>query len=171
MLLWLRSSGLSQVGVWSSTIRFSPFSDRACFSLSTGRRCFRLLPPDRLAVVPTASVASVVTRSLTLRSSGLVASRCRVVENYLLSPLSDFPVFALFAVSEPTVCPLLGAVPLGSCPVRVGCFGGPEATGTEYERLCHEPGLDRRKPAFSCSPTAPAFCSSRCLRADGVSSL
>jgi len=67
------------------------------------------------------------------------------------------PVFALFAVSEPTVCPLLGAVPLGSCPVRVGCFGGPEATGTEYERLCHEPELGRRKPAFSCSPTAPLF--------------
>ena len=81
------------------------------------------------------------------------------------------PVFAHFAVSEPTVCPLLGAVPLGSCPVRVGCFGGPEATGTEYERLCHEPELGRRKPAFSCSPTAPAFCSFRCLRADGVSSL
>ena len=110
MLSWLRSSGLSQVGAWSSTIRFSPFSDRACFSLSTSRRCFRRLLSDRSAVVSASSVASAVTRLSTTGSSDLVSSRCRVVENYLFSPLSDrarfcpFCCFRADGVSSPRRC-------------------------------------------------------------------
>ena len=97
----------------------------------------------------------MVSRLPALSVSGFVASRSRVVENPLFPVPRPRPLFTLFAVFEPTVCPPLDAVPLGSCFVRVSRFGDLEATGAGFvgvrSRRCGVSELY----TFSLFPTLP----------------
>ena len=87
--------------------------------------------------------------------SGFVTSRGWIVENPLFPVPRPRPLFALFVVFEPTVCLPFDAVPLGSCLVRVGRFGGLEATGAGFvgvrSRRCGVSELY----TFSLFPTLP----------------